>query len=175
MTGRVQLFQRLQPHDALFRISCRTHFMLQELQYNHFLTIISHRNGSGTQVQSDGGRGSFLGQRRAGIIKSQCFPVYQPGKSRKRLGKPATQNSIWHPGAPDPRARKAKKETKAQELEELGQGGDIKSSTLFPERFQPAQPLLCSQDWKRVPNNPLKGSSCTNLSSQNIFVLLHHR
>ena len=72
-----------------------------------FLTIISHRNYFGTQVQwhflSDGGGGEVIpGSKMTEIMKGRWFPVNHLGKGRKlHWEKQIQKNGTQHPGIPE--------------------------------------------------------------------------
>lgn len=133
-------------HVMLYFSSVAEHILCFRNYSTIFLTIISHRNDFGTQVQwhflSDGGGGrSSLGQRWAEIMKGRWFPVSHLEKGRKLYWEKQIQkNGTQPPGIPEKKPKNV-----AAELEELGQGSDMKSPTLFPERFTNPIPCMSSR------------------------------
>ena len=79
-----------------------------------------------------GGGGEVVpGSKMSRDHERQMVPCEPPGKGQKTaLGKTDTEK--WNTAPRDPRK---KPKNVAGELEELGQGSDMKSPTLFPERL----------------------------------------
>ena len=163
----------LEPHDALFLICCRTHFMFQKPQYNHFLTIILHRNGFGTQVQwhflSDGG--VVPGSKMSRDHERQMVPCVPPGKGQKTaVGKTDTEK--WNTAPRDPLTLESEKQKKAQECGwRIGaglSGGTWTHPLCFQRDFNQPNTFYVLKTGSLYQITPPNGASCTNLLNPNI-------